>query len=372
MPDALLIDLLSSGVYRQLASRPERLEDMVRAHPVGPGGHREVIIDEVQKVPALLDEAHRLIAADPTLRFVFTGSSARRLRAAGTNLLGGRATRLILSPIVTPERDTDPSVGAHVSLEKALQWGGLPPILTSSDPRADLLDYVGLYLQEEIRAEGLSRSMQAFTRFLEVASAGNTAQIVFARVAQDAEVPARTVRDYFEVLEDTLIGHQLPAFRGTRKRKAVAASKFYFFDLGVAHALAGRFELQPGTREFGEALEHLVCVEVKAALAYQRVDASLAYWRSLSQLEVDFVIERSGRPLHAIEVKATRQVERRDLRGLRALREDFPELPCVVVSQEPLPRRTEDGIDVLPVHVFLERLWAGRLWPTHASATEPT
>ena len=162
--------------------------------------------------------------------------------------------------------------------------------------------------------------MQAFSRFLEVAAAVNAEQVVYARVAQDAEVPARTVRDYFDVLQDTLIGHTLPAFRGTTSRKAVATAKFYFFDLGVAQVLAGRSSLGPATREFGQALEHLVCQELLAGLAYLRHPSRLCYWRSLSQLEVDFVLERAGQPEMAIEVKATHQVERRDLRGLRALR----------------------------------------------------
>lgn len=361
LPDALELDLLDGSLHRRLLARPEQLADLVRAHPVGSDGLRRVAIDEVQKIPALLDEVHRLLSKDPALRFVLTGSSARRLKVAGTNLLGGRATRLLLHPIISAERATDP--GHPVDFDAALRWGGLPPVLRSTDPRADLLDYFGLYLQEEVRAEGLSRSMQAFTRFLEVAAAVNAEQVVYARVAQDAEVPARTVRDYFDVLEDTLVGHSLPPFRGTTTRKAVATAKFYFFDVGVAHALAGRGPLAPATREYGQALEHMVCIELLAALGYHRLDGQLRFWRTLSQIEVDFVVERAGRPLLAIEVKATRQVEHRDLKGLRALREEFPDLPCLVVAHEPLPRRTEDAIDILPVQTFLDRLWRREILP---------
>lgn len=361
LPGALELDLLNAALHRRLLARPEQLAELVRAHPAGADGLCRVVIDEVQKIPELLDEVHRLISADPGLRFVLTGSSARRLKAAGTNLLGGRATRLRLHPLIAAERGTDPE--HRVELGTALRWGGLPAIVRSPDPRADLLDYVGLYLQEEVRAEGLARSMQAFARFLEVAATVNAEQVVYARVAQDAEVPARTVRDYFDVLTDTLIGHSLPPFRATPSRKAVATSKFYFFDTGVAHALAGRGELPPASREYGQALEHLLCIELLAALDYLRFDGQLTFWRSLSQLEVDFVVQRGGRPLVAIEVKATRQVERRDLRGLRALREDFPDLPCVVVANEPLPRRTEDDVDILPVEVFLDRLWRGAVLP---------
>ncbi len=292
-------------------------------------------------------------------RAVLTGSSARKLRRAGTNLLGGRATRLELFPLVHPERQSDPA--RPVSLGEALQWGGLPPMLLSSDPRSDLLDYVGLYLQEEVRAEGLVRANDAFARFLEVAATTNGEQVVFANVSRDADVPARTVREYYQILEDTLIGRLLPAHRGTSLRKAMASAKFFFFDLGVANALLGRFSLQAGAPEYGRALEHLVFCELRAFLSYHRSDARLTYWRSLSQLEVDFVVERRGKAVLAIGVKAASRVSGRDLRGLRALAEDVPNLKRIVVSQERLARVTEDGIRVMPVDVFLEELWAARL-----------
>lgn len=364
LPDATFVDLLDSAQFRALAARPERLAELIPPRVQGQGSEppRLVIVDEVQKVPRLLDEAHRLLHSDPGLRFVLTGSSARRLRAAGTNLLGGRATRLILHPLIAPERRSDP---AHlISFDAALRWGGLPSVVRSTDPRADLLDYVGLYLQEEIRSEGLTRSLEAFSRFLEVAATMNAEQVVFAKVAQDAEVPARTVRDYFDVLTDTLIGHSLPPFRGTSARKAVATAKFYFFDTGVAHALAGRATLPAGSVEYGRAFEHQVCIELLAAQGYLRWDARICFWRTLSQLEVDFVVERAGQALIGVEVKATHRIEARDLKGLRALRSEFPAMRAVVVCREPWERRTEDGIEILPVELFLKCLWSGGLSPT--------
>jgi len=360
-PDAIYLDLLHSGTLRLLAARPERLEDMVRAAPAGRDATepRVVVIDEVQRVPALLDEAHRLIEANAHLRFVLTGSSARKLRRAGTNLLAGRATRVALHPLVSPERHSDPDV--PIPSHRALQWGGLPSVLRSTDPKADLIDYVGLYLQEEVRAEGLTRSFDAFSRFLEVAAATHGEQVRFSAVASDAEVPARTVREYYGVLEDTLVGHLLPPFRATATRKAMATARFYFFDPGVAHALLGRFDLREGTSEYGRAFEHRVFCELRAAIDYRRADARLAWWRSLSQMEVDFVVERRGQALLAIEVKASTSPSARDFRGLRAFAEDCPEARRIVVCRQPFPSRTDDAIDVWPLEHFERELWSGRL-----------
>jgi len=362
LKDALYVDLLDAAQFRTLAAHPEQLGDQVREHRRSLGSRRAfVVVDEVQKLPSLLDEVHRLIEADPELRFVLTGSSARKLRTGGVNLLGGRAGLVRLHPIVYPELLTgfDPTAG----VERAIRCGGLPSVLTSPDPRRDLLDYVGLYLQEEVRAEGLARSVPAFARFLEVAAATNGEQVVFASVASDAELPARTVRDYYQILEDTLVGHLLPAYRATPKRKAMASAKFYFFDVGVANALLGRTELRRGTPEFGRALEHYVLCELRAALDYLGAEARLSYWRSLSQLEVDFVLEAPGAAPVAIEVKGTGTVSRRDTRGLRALADDVVGLRRIVVCSERRRRLTDDGMEIFPLEEFLAALWAGSIVP---------
>ena len=237
--------------------------------------------------------------------------------------------------------------------------GGLPAVLTSAAPLDDLLDYAGLYLQEEIRMEGLTRNLKAFSRFLQGAAAANGEQVVFQNIASDAQVPARTVADYYQVLEDTLIGFLVEPFRATPTRKAVSTARFYFFDVGVAHALVGRRQLPEHGAEFGRALEHLIAIELRAWLDYSRVLLVLRYWRSLSQLEVDFVVAQGNHPVLALEVKATVQVDNRDLRGLRAFAQDHPAVAKVVVCREALARQTSDGIAILPVAVFLERLWRG-------------
>lgn len=361
LPAAVRVDLLRADQYRQFSARPELLREVAREALRQP--QPMLVVDEVQKIPALLDEAHALIAAHPELRLVLTGSSARKLRRAGTNLLGGRAARATLHPIVHPERGSDP---AHpCDLARAMALGGLPAVLQSPEPFADLLDYVGVYLQEEIRAEGIARHLDAFARFLEVAALANGEQVVFARIGNDAQVPPRTVADHYQVLQDTLIGFEVAPFRATPTRKAVATPRFYFFDVGVVHALTGRSVLPAAGTEVGRALEHALAVELRACIDYRNLAASLQYWRSLSQLEVDFVVVRGGKPLLALEVKATAHVEARDLRGLRAFAQDWPDVPRVVACREPLARRTEDGIAILPVSAFLDQLWAGEWlgWP---------
>lgn len=351
-PDALRFDLLDPRELLSLSAHPERLGERVAA--ARRKGTRVFVVDEVQKLPILLDEVHRLIELDKSLRFVLTGSSARKLRRAPVNLLAGRARRVELMPIVTAELHGGPR-----EYGRLLRHGGLPSVLTSSEPIEDLQDYVGTYLKEEILAEGLSRNLPAFARFLETAALSNGEQIIFSQIASDAALPARTVRDHFQLLEDTLLGTLLPAYRKTRTRKAVAASKFYFFDLGVPQALLSRGPAAEGTAEYGRALEHLVFSELRAALSYKRTNGKLSYWRSISQFEVDFIVEIPGRPLLAIEVKASTNVTDRDLKGLRAFAQDQPRALRYVVCRERAPRDTGDGIHIRPVESFFEALWTG-------------
>lgn len=349
-PDALFVDLLEPETFRQLSAAPERLSDRVEATAAS-----VVIVDEVQKLPELLDSVHRLIERDKRRRFVLTGSSARKLRRAGTNLLGGRARLLRLCPITSKEVLTDPSAGR--SWRDLVAFGGLPSVLTSGDPKAELADYVGVYLREEIQAEAIVRSIGNFARFLDTAALANGEQVIFSVIANDAQVPARTVRDYFQVLEDTLVGSLLPAFRGTDKRKAMASAKFYIFDVGVANGLLGRVGVKAGEQAFGRALEHFVWSELKAWQAYAAAEARISYWRSLSQLEVDFVVELPPNRVVGIEVKATKNVGRNDVKGLHALKEDIADLEMIVVADEPAERRTAEGVLILPVEVFCRRLW---------------
>jgi predicted AAA+ superfamily ATPase len=342
--DAAFFDLLAADTFRELSARPEYMRQTV------PPGTRLVVIDEVQKLPGLLDEVHLMIERDKGLRFVLTGSSARKLKRGGANLLAGRAWVTHLHPLVFAE------VGSGRLLER-LNHGSLPAVLDSALPREDLKAYVGTYLREEIRAEGLTRSIENFSRFLTVAATCNGEQLNYTAVGSDAGVPPRTVREWFQVLEDTLIGYQLPAYRKTVKRKPVATSKFYFFDVGVANTLLKRSEIVPGSETFGKALEHLVFLEIRAKLDYGRADAPFTYWRSLSGTEVDFLIGDRV----AIEVKAKDRVTRRDQSGLRALDEELRLDRKLIVCNEPR-RRRDETIEIVPIEEFLADLWEGRIF----------
>jgi uncharacterized protein len=331
-------------VFRDLSFRPERLRESLAP------GERLVVIDEIQKLPSLLDEVHLLIERNKALRFVLTGSSARKLLRGGGNLLAGRARTRFLFPLVWPEH-------GRSDLGPLLLHGSLPSTLAASDPREDLRAYAGIYLAEEIRAEALTRSIEAFSRFLSVAAHANTEPFNFTKIGNDAQVPPRTVREFFSVLVDTLVGYELPPYRKLKSRKAVATSKFYFFDVGVAHALQGIGEVVPGTPAHGRALEHFVANELRAYLSYRRADEELTYVRSTSQLEVDFVLGDRV----AIEVKASGSVSDRDTRGLRALAEDVKLKRRLVVCTEKSARRLDSGVEVVPVADFLARLWDDEL-----------
>jgi predicted AAA+ superfamily ATPase len=351
LPDALYFDLLDAQTFRSLSANPGQMEERVRALR---GRRAVVVVDEIQKLPELLDEVHRLMELKKSLRFVLTGSSARKLRTGGRNLLGGRASLVRMHPIVYPEiRDVAP----RRPWTDLLHWGGLPSVLTSDTPKERLQAYVGLYLQEEIRSEGLARSIPNFSRFLETAAAMNGEIVNYTKLGHDAQLAPRTVRDYFEILQDTLVGDLLPPFRGTRTRKAVATEKLFFFDVGVVHALLERWTVPPRTTEYGRVLEHLVERELRASIDYLRSDRKLFFWKSLSQMEVDFVLAEGQKPVVAIEIKASRAIAPADLKGLRAFAEDWPRVRKIVVSLEPHARTTEDRIEILPVESFLSQLW---------------
>ena len=354
-PHALFLDLLDAQTFRALAVSPALIGERARTLK---GRKRVVILDEIQKMPELLDEVHRLMELDKSLRFILTGSSARKLRARGRNLLGGRAGVVRMHPIVYPELGT---VSPHRPWTDLIRWGGLPSVLDSKHPKAMLLAYVGLYLQEEIRAEGLARSVPNFSRFLETAAAMNGEILNYTKLGNDAQLSPRTVRDYFQILQDTLVGELLPPFQRTRSRKAVTTEKFYFFDVGVAHALVERWNVSARTPEYGRALEHLMQRELRASLDYSQSDRHLFFWRSLSKIEVDFVLAEGQKPVVAIEVKATRSVSQQDLNGLRSFSEDWPKVRKIVVSLEAHPRTTGDKIEILPAEQFLSMLWDNKI-----------
>ncbi len=332
-------DLLDTSIYLALSQNPGRIGQELTTKD------RLVVIDEIQRLPDLLNEVHRLIETRG-IRFLLTGSSARKLRRGGVNLLGGRARTKYLHPLTYKE------LGDKFDLARAMERGLLPSIYFSDDPWADLQAYAGSYLQEEILAEGATRNLPAFSRFLKVAALCNSQIVNFTNISNDAQVARTTVYEYFEILKDTLILYELPAWRKSKKRKPLASSKYYFFDVGVVSVLQGR-KFRPGTPEFGEAFETYLVHELINYSDYVSGE-NLSYWRSTSGFEVDFIIGDHT----AVEVKAKENLSVSDLKPLRALSEEKKLKRYLCVSLEPRRRRFED-VMVLPYKDFLEALWNG-------------
>lgn len=341
-PEKPVINLLSSATYLTLAADPSRFTDMVREQL---RDNSVIIVDEIQKLPILLDEVHNLIEITGA-HFVLTGSSARKLRHGGVNLLAGRAWQADLFPLVSAEI-------SHFDLPRYLRFGGLPQVYNSSYPEEELQAYVDTYLREEIQAESLVKNLVSFSRFLKTAGMVNTEQINFSNIANDAGIPASTVRGYFEILTDTFTGFFLESRKGLKKRKAVAAPKFYFFDVGVANSLRQGTAFSEGSGEQGKAFEHFIAQELRAWVSYRRNRKTLSFWRTYTGLEVDFLVGDDA----AIEVKLTRQVHDKHLRGLRALKEEGAIRKYFLVSFDPDNRETADGIRCLHWRRFLELLW---------------
>lgn len=334
-------NLLDSSTLLKLSRSPDRLGQEI-------GQNKVVVIDEIQKLPQLLDEVHKLIE-ERKVHFLMTGSSARKLRRGGVNLLGGRARTKQLHPFVYKE------LNEKFDLSKALDIGLIPSIYFSDSPYEDLESYVGAYLKEEIAAEGATRNIPAFSRFLEVAALCNGRMINFTEIANDAQVARTTVHEYFQILKDTLVAREVPAWKKSRMRKAVSTGKIYFFDIGVARYLQYRKGLQAKSPEFGEAFEGYFFHELSTYLDYVGLpEDSLAWWRSISNMEVDFII---GDQL-AIEIKAKQNVNRSDYKGLLALKEEKLIKKYVVVCLEDRPRNA-DGIEIVPWQMFIEKLWGG-------------
>lgn len=342
--ECVYYDLLDTKVFAEVSQRPWLIREQMTPE------RKVVVIDEIQKVPALLDEVHLMVVRDPSLRFVLSGSNARKLnRNERVNMTGGRVWNTELHPFVSAE------LGFGL-WEERIAVGSIPGILASQDPFRALQAYAGFYLREEIAAEGLVRSIQNFARFLETAAQTNGEQLNFVNVASDSGVPARTVREYYQILVDTLVGFYLEPW-GHGKRKAVATPKFYFFDVGIANSLVGRREVPKGTPEYGRAFEHLVVCEVRAYLSYRGLQLPMTYWRTREKYEVDLIL---GDEL-AIEIKAKPMVTDRDLKHLRLIGPEADWKRRIVICEERLWRRTEDGIEIFPVEQFLRRLWNDEL-----------
>jgi predicted AAA+ superfamily ATPase len=337
--DAKVYNLLKADEFQRLAARPSLIREALASEP-----RNLVVIDEIQKLPQLMDEVHLMIE-ELGQRFLLTGSSARKLRRTHTSLMAGRAKVHYLHPFVSAEvPDFD--------LDKILLYGLLPPVYLSSDPEDELSGYVGEYLKEEIQAEAISRNIENFSRFLDRAAFTNAQLINFESVASDAQVPARTVREYYTVLEDTLIGRMLEPIQQIGSRKVVSKAKFYFFDTGIVHQLQKIRSLPALSPGYGDAFESFIFHELNSYLHYNNSRESLHFWRTSSGIEVDFILgERIG-----IEVKASRSVDAKDMKGLRSLSEEGKMERLIVVSRDP-ERRQVDGIEIWPFRMFLAALW---------------
>ena len=351
-PNAWLIDLLRSDVFADYLARPALLREECLGKALEPGSL--VILDEIQKIPALLDEVHWLIE-NLGVRFILTGSSARKLRRGQSNLLGGRAARRELKPLCMQE-----ILPAPLELGNIMRRGLLPSHYLSADPDDQLRSYVGDYLKEEIAAEAVVQNLPAFSAFLRTAAVCNGELLNYQNVARDVGVSAKVVSSYFTILEDTLLGFRLSAWRRAAQRRLIQTDKFYLFDVGVANWLCRR-RPSPGTPEFGKSFEHLVLMELLAFRAYQSLDLEFYYWRTASGLEVDFLVDDRR---VAIEVKSSQRVHSSDLAGLTALSDDGPVGTRIIVALTSHPQLLSDRagpVRVLPFLQFVAELWSGSL-----------
>ncbi len=339
LPKATLIDLLKTEVFAEYAAKPSLLRERYQDHK------RLIVIDEIQKIPALLDEVHWLIE-NQGLSFLLTGSSARKLRRGHANLLGGRAWRKTMTPLSFLEVE-------GFDLEQVMISGLLPPHYLSPDPVEDLRAYMADYLKEEIAAEALTQNIPAFAEFLRVAAITSSELINYVNIARETGVSHKVVRTYFDILEDTYLGFRIPPWTKSKNRRMITTEKFYLLDVGVANYLARR---QPrlGSSEFGKAFEHYLLMELRAYQAYKNPELEISFWRTSSGQEVDFIL---GEKELVLEIKGSERVHEGDLRPIKALLEEGPAKKCVIVSLEKQPRVLQKGIEVLPWQVFLERLW---------------
>jgi len=343
-PDVAWIELLDSAVYRSFLSYPERLEDYVEIHR----NKGIIIIDEIQRVPQLLSMVHKLIEKMPDMRFILTGSSARKIRQAGVDLLGGRAIIKEMHPFMAAE------LGNEFSIEKSLETGLVPLVWSSEHPAETVRGYIGLYLEQEIRAEGLIRKLDNFTRFLETVSFSHGHLLSISDISRECQVKRSTVDGYIEILEDLLIAKRIPVFSRRAKRALVAHTKFYFFDCGVYRSLRPRGPLDRPEDLLGQALEGLVYQHLQAWIDYSGLDMRLFFWRTRAGSEVDFIVYGSD-CFWAIEVKNSSSIRRSDLGPLKTFFEDYPEsIPIFLYRGKEVTK--QNGILCIPVDIFLKKL----------------
>lgn len=339
---AKIYDLLDSEIYRKLLKNPKVLEEENKTNK------KIIVIDEIQKQPELLDEVHRLIQKKGW-RFLLTGSSARKLKRKPVNLLAGRAWQASLFPLSWVEIP-------KFNLIKYLNQGGLPAAYTSrSSYQEELNAYVSLYLREEIQHEALTRNVQAFAEFLDLIALSNGQGLNYENFSKDLQISPSTFKNHIEILNDTLLGFPLPGYTKTKKRKAITRAKYYLFDLGVTNTICHRGLIKKKSELFGKAFEHFIILEVRAYLSYARKFLNMSYWRSVSQAEVDLIIDNKV----AIEIKSTPLIQDKHLKSLRFLKEEKIIKKYIVVSLDTEKRVTKDNIQILPWEMFLKKLWKG-------------
>ncbi len=344
-PDSMWFDLLKSDVYERMQRNPAELREIIIASQIDD----VVIIDEIQKIPALLDEVHWLIT-NKNVRFILSGSSPRKILRSGTNLLGGRALRYELYPFVYKEiPDFD--------LLHAVNYGLIPRHYLSKNPKRLLSAYVGSYLQDEIISEARVRNISSFSRFLEVAAISNGEVVKYSNIASETGVSSPTIKEYFQILQDTMIGRFLPSYRKRAKRRVIQAPKFYFFDVGVVNHLLNRFSMAPGSEDFGKAFEHFIYNEIYAHSNYTNKEYPIAYWRTSSNIEIDFVL---GDHEIAIEVKSSKQIINRHLKGLNQFMKEYSVKKAILICMEPNHRKV-GNVDILPWSVFIDKLWSNEI-----------
>lgn len=340
-PKAVYIDLLNSELKNRYRQHPEEFRESLLRH----APETLVIVDEIQKVPDLLDEVHWLMV-NKGLFFILSGSSARKLKKSGANNLGGRAIPETLFPLVSAEiPDFD--------LDRAIQNGMIPRHYMVANARNRLKSYIELYLKEEIIEEAAVQKVDDFIRFLEVAAISNGEMLNYENVATDCGVSANTVKAYYQILCDTLLGFEVPAYRKVIKRKLSKSSRFFFFDVGIANYLTGRHHLAPKTPEYGHAFEHLVMQEIVAYLGYKGIEEKLTYWHTYDDIEVDAVI---GDARVAIEIKSADSIQTNHKKGLVEFAKEHPNVKQILVSRDRISRRSGD-IDLYYVTDFFKALW---------------
>lgn len=348
LPDALWLDLLKPENFRQYKAYPERLEELIQGNPQ----KKDVVIDEIQRVPELLPLVHSIIEKKQGHRFILTGSSARKLKSTGTDLLGGRAIRKTMHPFILSELPSPPSI------DESIQYGLLPIVYQSADKPATLDAYVSLYIQQEVFQESLARNIGDFSRFLEAISLSHGAVLNVSNVARDGAVGRKTVDNYIQILEDILLAFRLPVFTKRASRAMSSHPKFYFFDAGVFQTLRPRGPLDKPEEIGGAALEGLVAQHLRAWIAYSPDPFTLYFWRSQRGVEVDFILYGEG-GLYAIEVKNSERIRPKDLRGLNEFGKDYPISRRILLFRGS-ERLMKNGILCLPCEEFLAGLFPSK------------